>query len=177
MRKLRSKQPNPPTSGQTTRSGPAPSFGRTYTSRTAHTVATITYKGENAIFGDKVILVETPYKKEFVEALKTNIPAKKRLYSDYDKAWIVIRDQFDRVAAICEKYFNEVNLVDFPLPEIASTSWSTLYLVEGAPLEVVRAVYKALAQKYHPDKGGDVGTMQSINAAYKDIMGEFKNGD
>ena len=52
-----------------------------------------------------------------------------------------------------------------------------LYLLDGAPLEVVRAAYKALAVKYHPDKGGDVGTMTSINVAYNEILGELKNGD
>ena len=43
--------------------------------------------------------------------------------------------------------------------------YATLYLVTGAPPEVVREVYKALARLYHPDKGGDPARMQTINAA------------
>ena len=33
-------------------------------------------------------------------------------------------------------------------------------------VEEVRARYKALAMKHHPDLGGDTATMQEINAAY-----------
>jgi len=140
-------------------------------------VATIKYMGFSEIFREKVILIETPYEKNFIDALKLNVPAKKRLYSDFDKAWITMLDQFDKIAHICEKYFDEVQLFNFPEPQVAASSWGKLYLVEGAPLEVVRAAYKALAIKYHPDKGGDQEIMKNINIAYKDILGELKNGD
>lgn len=144
----------------------------------AKSVASITYKGFNEVFNAKVILVEVPNDKDFTQALKLNVPARKRMYSPFDKAWILMRDQFDKVAHLCEEYFSQTILIDFPSPEVASTSWATLYLREGAPLEVVRAVYKALALKYHPDKvGGDTEVMKTINLAYKDIMGEFRNGD
>jgi hypothetical protein len=50
-------------------------------------------------------------------------------------------------------------------PEAPDGPWATLYLVPGAPTEVIKAVYRALSQKYHPDRGGDVARMQEINAA------------
>ncbi len=45
--------------------------------------------------------------------------------------------------------------------------YQTLHLLPSAPPEVVRAAYKALAMKHHPDHGGDVGAMQRINDAYR----------
>jgi curved DNA-binding protein CbpA len=46
-----------------------------------------------------------------------------------------------------------------------SGPWAVLYLVPGAPPEVIKAVYRALSQQYHPDRGGDVAKMQELNAA------------
>jgi predicted RNA-binding Zn-ribbon protein involved in translation (DUF1610 family) len=43
--------------------------------------------------------------------------------------------------------------------------WNTLHLVPGAPPEIIRAVYRELSKKHHPDKGGDIRKMQEINAA------------
>ncbi len=47
--------------------------------------------------------------------------------------------------------------------------FATLHLLPSAPPEVVRAAYKALAVKHHPDLGGDVRAMQQINAAYMQL--------
>jgi hypothetical protein len=33
-------------------------------------------------------------------------------------------------------------------------------------LDDVKALYRTLAKEHHPDKGGDVGTMQAINSQY-----------
>lgn len=49
--------------------------------------------------------------------------------------------------------------------------YQKLFLVPGAPIEVVKAAYKALAMKYHPDRpGGDEEKMQEINAAVQEII-------
>lgn len=45
-------------------------------------------------------------------------------------------------------------------------AYATLWLRSGAPEPVVRAAYRALAQMYHPDIGGDTALMARINAAY-----------
>lgn len=47
-----------------------------------------------------------------------------------------------------------------------SSVWNELFLVEGAPPQLVQAAYKQLAQLYHPDKGGDAERMKRINRAY-----------
>jgi len=45
--------------------------------------------------------------------------------------------------------------------------YKTLHLLPSAPPEVVKAAYKALAMKLHPDHGGDTDAMQRINDAYR----------
>lgn len=124
-----------------------------------------------------MLQLEAPYHKEFQDTLKLSIPAKKRMYDNNDKCWYIVKDQFDKLCHLLDQYFDETILLDFPAHEVSSSSYAMLYLIDSAPLEVVRAAYKALAVKYHPDKGGDVTVMQSINQAYKDILGELKNGD
>jgi hypothetical protein len=43
----------------------------------------------------------------------------------------------------------------------------TLHLLPSAPTEVIRAAFKALAMKHHPDHGGDEEQMKRLNAAFK----------
>lgn len=47
-----------------------------------------------------------------------------------------------------------------------STHHAKLYVTTDAPAEVIRAAYKALALKYHPDRGGDGAKMLEVNAAF-----------
>ena len=124
-----------------------------------------------------MLQLEAPYNKDFTDTLKKSIQTKKRIWDGNDKCWYIAKDQFDRVCHLLDTYYDETLLLDFPPQEVSSTSWAKLYLLPEAPLEVVRAVYKALSMLNHPDRGGDVGVMQSINGAYKEILGELKNGD
>jgi len=150
--------------------------------RRGHSVASLKYlPGEIPIAKTGrttgFLFLEAPYNKEFLDSLKASVPQSKRVWDNNDKAWYVVRDQFDKLSHLLDMYYDETILVDFPAAQVSSTAWARLYLVENAPLEVVRAVFKVLAMKHHPDKGGDAGTMQVINDAYKEILGELKNGD
>ena len=124
-----------------------------------------------------MLQLEAPFDREFTDSLKKSVPSKKRIWDDNDKCWYVAKDQSDKLCHLLDGVYEETLLLDFPVQEVSDSSWGTLYLVPHAPLEVVRAVFKALALKYHPDKGGDVAIMQSLNVAYKEILGELKNGD
>lgn len=55
---------------------------------------------------------------------------------------------------------------------VRSSPYSVLHLLPSAPIEVVEAAYKALAKLHHPDVGGEVETMQSINSAYREIRSQ-----
>lgn len=43
-------------------------------------------------------------------------------------------------------------------------------------LDEVKALYKQLAKKYHPDLGGDTETMQSINREFRDVSARIIGG-
>ena len=48
---------------------------------------------------------------------------------------------------------------------------ATLYLLPDAPMEVVKASYRALARIYHPDNpGGDEAKMKELNDAVEEIV-------
>ncbi|HEV2126165.1 MAG TPA: hypothetical protein VGW38_25700, partial [Chloroflexota bacterium] len=49
-------------------------------------------------------------------------------------------------------------------------AYDALWLRPGAPLPVVKAVYRALASHHHPDVGGDNGAMIRLNRAYETII-------
>jgi len=123
-----------------------------------------------------MLQLEAPYDREFTDTLKKSIPAKKRMWDANDKCWYIVKDQLDKLCHILDSTYDETLLLDFPAQEVADSAWATLFLLPNTPLDVVRAVYKTLANKHHPDKGGDVGTMQVINAAYQAILGEFRDG-
>uniref|UniRef100_A0A6M3K3A3 Chaperone n=1 Tax=viral metagenome TaxID=1070528 RepID=A0A6M3K3A3_9ZZZZ len=123
------------------------------------------------------IQLEAPYNVAFQEEFKKSIISKKRMWDANDKSWYVVKDQFDKLCHLLDKFYDEVLLLDFPKNEVAEDAWSKLWLLPGAPLEVVRATYKALAMLYHPDRGGDDAVMKLINGAYKEILGELVNGD
>jgi hypothetical protein len=53
---------------------------------------------------------------------------------------------------------------------VADGPYAVLYLLPDAPPEVVKAAYRALASKYHPDvPGGDAEAMAQLNAAVEEI--------
>ena len=47
-----------------------------------------------------------------------------------------------------------------------SSPYDVLWLRPGAPPELVKAAYRALAQLHHPDRGGDHEAMVAINRAF-----------
>jgi len=120
---------------------------------------------------DGGVLLDTPYIAEFVDELKAGIPARRRRWSKTLKMWRVDAAWVDEAISIAQQYYR----VEFANrgtereakrnPEPAA--WAELWLVPGAPPEVIRAAYRVMAQLHHPDRGGDTAAMQRINAAYE----------
>lgn len=55
--------------------------------------------------------------------------------------------------------------------------WATVLGVEAtAGLEVITAAYRRLARAYHPDKGGDDGSMRLLNDAYREAKKAARRG-
>ncbi len=72
--------------------------------------------------------------------------------------------------------FKRVGGAPTPTPPPAAAEpglWSphaVLFLIPGAPLEVIRAAHRALAMIHHPDRGGDSAKMSEINVAYEVLI-------
>ncbi len=131
--------------------------------------ASLVYHGRTAI-------LKTPYVREFVERLKAVVPQTYREWEPTNKVWL-IRRPYDRVVAReLRYYFLDASIEDQPLDEpnvpkphacSCDADHRALYVCQGAPAQVVRAAYKALAMVNHPDQGGDTETMQRLNMSYE----------
>lgn len=54
-----------------------------------------------------------------------------------------------------------------PSREPRSSPHETLWILPGAPPELIKAAYRVLAALNHPDRGGDAEQMKRINLAYE----------
>ena len=123
--------------------------------------------------------------KMLIEALKDYVPASHRIYVPDRKTWRVDADAHDELRAwlaYARATFNaRIEWISGEADADPDAEWTpsskprpkpidpyrTLHLLPSAPPEVIRAAYKALAMKHHPDHGGDTAAMQKINAAFK----------
>lgn len=51
-----------------------------------------------------------------------------------------------------------------------SDNYAALYVTHNAPVEVIKAAYRALSKLYHPDTGGDAEDFKRINEAYSALL-------
>lgn len=57
-----------------------------------------------------------------------------------------------------------------PAPPKPKPWWEVLGVTPGARGDIVRARYRELAVKHHPDRGGDPAMMAAINRAYEEAQ-------
>jgi len=124
--------------------------------------------------------------KLLIEALKDYVPASHRVYVPDRKTWRVdayAHAELHGWLADARSTFNaQVQWIggetdadperEWTPPSKPKTSdpYTALWLLPGAPPEVVKAAYKALATLHHPDKpGGDDERMRAINSAYQQL--------
>jgi hypothetical protein len=119
-----------------------------------------------------------------IDTLKSYVPASLRSYNPATREWFVDDDaagRFRQWLDYCRvNLYAEIEWLDGegydpevewtppkkPCPK-AIDPYVALHLLPSAPPEVVKAAYRALALKHHPDKGGDTNAMQRINDAYR----------
>jgi DnaJ-class molecular chaperone len=92
--------------------------------------------------------------------LRTVADAAKRFYDHVD--WSTLPTDWQLYLAGAE--------VPAPqLPAPTTDPYAMLFVTADAPLEVIRAAYKALAVIFHPDHGGTEQRMTELNNAYTEI--------
>lgn len=127
---------------------------------------------------DGSVWLETPYIEEFVDDLKRCIPPRQRKWSKDRKMWCIGADWASEAIELVESFYDRVQFAGDesrtprPAEPAPANAWAELWLLPGAPPEVIAAAYRAMAKIHHPDHGGDTRAMQLINAAYEEIGGE-----
>ncbi len=115
-----------------------------------------------------------------VSTLKEYIHAYSRSYEPATRKWFIDEDAYAQLfqwldyahaelGARVEWQTSSDRKREGPPPprQTPGDPYQTLHLLPSAPPEVVKAAYKALAMKLHPDHGGDTEAMQRINDAYR----------
>jgi len=127
---------------------------------------------------DRSCELSTPYVAEFVTELKYTIPNFARSWIAERKIWIVSAQYADVAVQLAERYFTVIELNKEQKRSYSSahcarahydpdSDHSKLHLLPTAPAELVKVAYRCLVILYHPDHGGDITKMQTINAAYE----------
>lgn len=110
-------------------------------------------------------------------------PSSLRQYHANTNTWSVHNSKIQLLIKLAKKSYEIVDYSQLPLRWQMAAAGATpienifepdyhkiLYLLKDAPMEVVKASYKALAALYHPDKGtGDVTMFHKVREAYEKI--------
>lgn len=58
-------------------------------------------------------------------------------------------------------------------PFTAKAWYEVLEVSQNASVETIKAAYKSMLHKHHPDKGGDVNKFHEVQAAFKEAMSQY----
>lgn len=97
--------------------------------------------------------------KNFLKSLKSLILPPFRVYDS--NCWSVHISKEDILMSLINQHYGIEN---------TNNPYLVLFLTPNAPLEVVKASYKALSSLYHPDKGGSTDKMIELNEAFAAIV-------
>jgi hypothetical protein len=116
--------------------------------------------------------IRTPYDAAFVAALKDGVSYDFRSWDAERKVWSVEAPYAEVALGIVRRFFANVKTTDEGNASSAGGTpsggdpYRELHLLPSAPVPLIHAAYRTLARLHHPDAGGDVTTMQRLNAAY-----------
>lgn len=130
--------------------------------------------------GEGEIFLYFDYDPTVVEAVKHAVPLGHRRWSPERRRWVVSEEFWPRLRKTLSQYglFDEADFEELDRRGRSAkpgSDWAALYLAPGAPAEVVKAAYLALAKLYHPDWGDGTAAdrdkrtskMAQINVAYE----------
>jgi hypothetical protein len=126
----------------------------------------------------------------FVNCVKSGVtPVAYRKYDSANRQWLVHHTKGKTLLGLASRFYT-VDRGELPLqwqllmaggkasnkttptPEVGNSPYAVLYLLDNAPLSVVKVVYKTLLLEYHPDHNdgvGDKDRLQEIIVAYRKI--------
>ena len=131
--------------------------------------------------------------------LSKSISQNKRTWDKNNNCWVVTPEVLPEVISYSRHLFNHIESSSIPVryqtvvqealqgkintkntksktsfssPVKDVSPYKVLYITPDAPKFIVKAVYKALAFEYHPDRGGDSERFQELAEAYATILKE-----
>jgi len=132
--------------------------------------------------GEGEVYVYFDYDPTVVDAVKFAVPLGHRRWSPEQRRWVISEEFWPRLRKALTDYglFSSGEFEELERNKRrgaiggGDAVWATLHLRRGAPPEVVKAAYLALAKLYHPDWANDdadrterTAKMTKINVAYE----------
>lgn len=121
------------------------------------------------------------YSPAMVQAIKDNVPSRDRKWCPEIRQWWFKPGLLAVVQTLAERHCGAVHYIErdsagleAAIPAATVAAYRALHLQPSAPDELVKAAYRILAKRCHPDAGGDTTTMQAINSAYSLISARSK---
>lgn len=131
-----------------------------------------------------------PYNKRFVTYVSQGVkPLSMRRFDAESRRWSIHVNKTPQIVSVAKHYFEHVDYRSVP-PDIQikivqfaeksgdpmqlstskrKTPYEVLFVTTDAPPEVIKAAYRALASKYHPDHGGDEDKFKKVDEAWKKL--------
>ena len=144
-------------------------------------------------YNDVLEVLELHFKdKKLQEFLSSHVNPKYRTWYKAGKCWNIMPSVLGEVVCYARHLFNHIDASSIPIiyQEVVQEAlqgvldkekfnyniskkdispYSILYITPNAPDFIIKAAYKALAFKYHPDRGGDADKFQEVRSAYEAI--------
>lgn len=119
----------------------------------------------------------------FLSLLRSGVTGEYRQYDSTHQCWHVHWTKLFLLVSIANKVFEYVDRSNLPskwqmiisggVMHDSRNIYRDLFLIPSAPIEVIRASYKALVSLYHPDHNegkGDLEKLTKVLEAYKKII-------
>jgi hypothetical protein len=133
------------------------------------------------------VFVLCGFNRKFVNCIKSIDPPSFRHWNAIRSCWEIHYSKVPLVVQFSQKYFSGISFdaLDDNLKKVVEKTLKDcqtrfkgpkstdpheiLYVTKNAPTEVIKASYKALAMKHHPDHGGNAETFKIIQEAYEKL--------
>ena len=110
-----------------------------------------------------VLTLKVTYNPFFNERLKKSIESKYRNWSPVNKCWEIHPSKMKDVQAICGEFYKGVQIIG--QKPVLGTKFEKL--LSQLTKDDKASIYRLMALKYHPDKGGSHEVMSLINEVFK----------
>jgi succinate dehydrogenase flavin-adding protein (antitoxin of CptAB toxin-antitoxin module) len=115
--------------------------------------------------GRGLICARFAFKREAVDEIRSEVPKGKKNWNPDLKIWEFSVEALETVVSILSKHFQRVVDLTRETPTVQSSNGAD-QLLSLVDQEDAKKIYRLLAIKYHPDRGGSSEVMAKINQVF-----------